>query len=135
MVCLDSTFLIDLFRGDKQAIKKMAELERTSESIVVAVPTVVEFATGASLATSKRERDGLTRFLSTASVLSLDQKSALIAGEINATLIRGGEQIGAFDVLIGAIALANKERILTRNARHFTRIEGLEVEEYLARLR
>jgi len=34
------------------------------------------------------------------------------------------------DIMIAAIAIVNGEKILTRNSKHFKRIEGLEVEEY-----
>ncbi len=129
MVCLDTSFLIDLFRGAKPAVQRMLELEADDEPVTVAAPTVMEFATGAYLAESPRERKQLRDFLASATVLPLDRDSAVLAGQINASLIKGGEAIGDMDVLIGAIATAHEERLVTRNAKHFSRIPGLAIED------
>ena len=130
MVCLETSFLIDLLRGIEHAVKRMNDLEQTSESITITAPSIVELATGAALAQSPRERELLQELISTVSVLTLDKESALLAGEVNAKLINEGQQIGAFDILIGCIAVANNEILLTRNLKHFEQIPGLRVEKY-----
>lgn len=130
MVCLDTSFLIDLFRGRKDATRKMLEIEGTSESVTIAAPTIMEFATGLALMRSSKEREYLNEFLDSASVLPLDKTSALLAGEVNASLIKAGKKIGELDILIGAIALTHGERLLTRNTKHFSRIRGLITEDY-----
>ena len=43
---------------------------------------------------------------------------------------RGGEVIGIEDVLIGATALENDFTVVTRNVRHFSRLDGLVVESW-----
>lgn len=108
----------------------MLEIEGTSESVTVAAPTIMEFATGAALMRSSKEREYLNEFLESASVLPLDKTSALLAGEVNASLIKAGKKIGELDILIGVIALTHGERLLTRNTKHFSRIRGLITEDY-----
>ena len=130
MACLDTCFLIDLFRGDERAAQRMLELEDSSESMTVAAPSIMEFATGVYLAESAREREALEKFMSAASVLPLDGESALLAGRVNAQLIKAGESIGDLNILIGAISVTHGERLITRNIDHFRRIPDLALEGY-----
>lgn len=130
MVCLETSFLVDLFRGEERAVQRMQQLERSSEAITVAAPTVMEIATGAELNEAPRERGLLREFLDSVTTLPLDKEAALLAGSVNAQLIKAGEMIGEMDILIGVVAAAHGERLLARNLRHFSRIPGLETEGY-----
>ena len=124
--------MIDLLRGNELAVERMREIENSSEAIAVAAPSVVELATGAALAESSREGDQLNELLSSVTTLPLDKDAALLAGKLQAELIRAGETIGHVNTTIGAIARSHGEHLLTKNAKHFARIPGLEVEEYSA---
>lgn len=48
-----------------------------------------------------------------------------------AKLKKTGKQIGDFDTLIAATALAHEMILVTRNVKHFERIEGLEIENWI----
>lgn len=50
--------------------------------------------------------------------------------QIRAKLERAGNSIGAMDMLIAAHALANDSVLVTNNAREFSRVPGLAVEEW-----
>ena len=63
-------------------------------------------------------------------ILPLDAKSALRAGRIEAALTEQGDSIDWADILIAAIAIENDEPILTKNAKHFGKVPGLQVETY-----
>ena len=133
MVCLETTFIIDFLRGIEVAVKLMEKVIETSEPIAIAAPTLVEVATGAALAESHQEEKNLNELLTRLTTLPLDQKAALLAGKLQAELIKTGENIGHVDITIGAIALANGEKLLTKNIKHFSRIPGLIVEDYSKR--
>jgi tRNA(fMet)-specific endonuclease VapC len=133
MVCLDTSFLIDFLRGRAEAVSYLSNLQQTSDPITVAAPTVVELVEAASLGGSEKERNAIRQTLSSLSVLPLDAKAAWRAGEVSASLILSGEQIGQMDLLIGAVALAHEQGVVTRDVRHFSRIAGLQVEEYTKR--
>ena len=120
--------MIDFFRGKLDTVERVKELADEHESISITAPTLMELATGASLAESAKERNQLHAFLTSANVLPLDKHAALLAGDLNASLITGGEMIEPMDVQIGAIAASQNERLITRNAKHFDRIPGLDVE-------
>jgi tRNA(fMet)-specific endonuclease VapC len=129
MVCLETSFLIDLFRGDKSAVEYWNKLNN-AEAITVASPTILELATGAELSSSPKEKRQLKEFLSSITVLPLDQKSALLAGEINAELITGGEMIEITDVQIAAVTITHQQTLVTRNTKHFSRVPRLDIEKY-----
>jgi len=130
MVCLETTFLVDFFRGNKNAIEKYTEIKESNESIRVAVPSITEIISGASLNVKNEEKERAIEFFSNLEILELNKESAIIAGEIEAGLILSGETIGIIDIMIGAICLSNNETLLTRNKKHFEKIKNLEIKSY-----
>ncbi|MGZ5440093.1 MAG: PIN domain-containing protein, partial [Candidatus Aminicenantales bacterium] len=56
---------------------------------------------------------------------------ALLAGELLAGLSLTGQNIDVEDVLIAATALTQGLTVVTNNVRHFERIPGLRVEDWL----
>lgn len=48
-------------------------------------------------------------------------------------LIRSGQMIEDFDLFIGCTAVANGMIMVTDNVRHFARIEGIEIENWVER--
>ena len=68
--------------------------------------------------------DGLT----TIDVLTLDVRSAEVAGRIYADLERTGQPIGRADPIIAAIALEHGLTLITGNQAHYQRIQNLGYE-------
>ncbi len=69
--------------------------------------------------------------ISKVNIISIGEKEALRAGDILADLRKSGQTIGLEDVLIAASAIVNHYTVVTANVRHFSRIRGLEVENWL----
>jgi predicted nucleic acid-binding protein len=65
-------------------------------------------------------------------VLAFDARAARRYGELRAELERTGSPIGDADMRIAAIAIANDLTVVTANVRHFQRVPGLTVENWLA---
>ena len=63
--------------------------------------------------------------------LPFDGAAARRYGEVRAELERQGTPLGDADLRIGAIALARGLTVVTGNVRHFQRIPGLPVENWL----
>lgn len=72
----------------------------------------------------------LHQFFSQFVSLPFDDQSALIAGQIRSQLDLLGAPIGANDLLIASIALANDRTLVTHNIREFSRVEGLKYEDW-----
>ena len=69
--------------------------------------------------------------ISRLNIVPIAEREALSAGNILAELRKKGESMGLEDVLIAASALANQYIVVTVKIRHFTRIKGLKVENWL----
>ncbi len=131
MVCLDTSFVIDLLLNRKKVEELKEKIDNSGDRIFVPAPVIKELIAGANLHQNKeKETEKIMNFISIVDVLPLDEEGAVIAGKIEAELIRGGNIIDAEDIMIGAIALQNDEVLVTGNLKHFERIRGLKIESY-----
>jgi tRNA(fMet)-specific endonuclease VapC len=64
-------------------------------------------------------------------VVSFDELAARHYGRIRATLEKAGASIGDADLRIAAIGVARGMTVVTGNVRHFQRVAGLQVENWL----
>ena len=132
MVCLDTTFFADLFRKNLAAEKKLYELANETQTVSTTVMTIVELYYGAYK--SKNiidEMRNVASVLDSFLILEMNQEGAKMFGEILSSLEKKGQTIPDRDILIGAISLSKGEKtIITRNAKDFARIPGLEVITY-----
>ena len=69
-------------------------------------------------------------FLVTLQNVPFDEKSASVYGKIRANLEQQGTPIGGNDMLIAATALAHQLILVTHNTREFSRIAGLQLEDW-----
>jgi tRNA(fMet)-specific endonuclease VapC len=76
--------------------------------------------------TLERQQQFLERFVS----LPFGDDAAILFGQIRARLANAGTPIGAYDLQIAAIALANNLTLITHNTREFDRIDGLQIEDW-----
>ncbi len=134
MVCLDTTFLIDLILG-RTLPKKFDMFLEGKEIASVTTPSIVEIIKGIYLKKNVRyvteeEKKKIKDVLDSLIILNLDKESAILAGEIEAELRDKGEFIEIMDILIAAIVIRNGEILLTKNEKHFKRIKNLELETY-----
>ena|SRR3989338_9529213 len=129
MVCLETTFLIDILRGKEKAMEMQKEFEKTEPSISVAAPSIMEIWRGAILKSSEKEKKKINDFLSALTILPLDEKSSKESGEIEADLAKRGELIGIADIMIAAIAKSNGKKLVTRDG-DYAKIHGLTLLKY-----
>jgi len=74
----------------------------------------------------------LERFFATFSSLPFDDDSADRYGSIRFDLERAGTPIGANDLFIAAIAMANDAVLVTHDVEEFSRVIGLRLEDWQA---
>jgi len=127
---LDTDFLIALLRGDKNT-KNLMEKLGSEGNYATTVVNVFEVLIGAYRArTDPSARDKIQNFVRSIDMLGLDGEVADQAAKIQATLMDKGELLEARDVLVAAIASKYNATIVTKNIKHFSRIEQLVVEEW-----
>jgi tRNA(fMet)-specific endonuclease VapC len=75
----------------------------------------------------------ITAFLSPIEVFAFDAEGAIQFGRLGHELAERGTPIGDFDVLIAAHAMSLKRILVTNNVRHFSRVPGLTIENWVAK--
>lgn len=76
----------------------------------------------------RRERESfIASVLAALDVLPLDLRVARVHAQIWAELVRRGQIIGPYDLIIAATAVAYGAPLATLNFREFQRVDGLEV--------
>jgi len=128
--CLDTDILIEYFRGSS-ALKKRIETLREEDSVGFTWLTIYEFFKGIFLSGKLQEETFLKGLAKTCTFLETSYEAARIGGEIYATLKKRGEVINDADILIASTVKAYHAVLVTNNEAHFSRIEGLQIENWL----
>jgi tRNA(fMet)-specific endonuclease VapC len=94
--------------------------------------SAAELSYGAARSSAPEKNRTLVRgFLATLPVLGLDELSVQIFGEAKALLERQGRRLSDADLFIGAIAASKRATVVTGNRRHYQRIPGVVVEDWI----
>ena len=126
----DTSFLIDLMNRQEYAIKRLEQLQKMNSSNFITVIAIFELWSGAVRSQKpEKEKQKILNILESLPILSLDQKSSKIAGEIHGQLLQKGMSIDPEDCMIAGIAKNYNQSILTRD-KHFQRIKNIVVETY-----
>jgi len=119
----DTDVLIDFLKG-KNELAGIVAAELQRGTLQTTVVTRFELLAGAR---TPRQLEILQQLLGAVPALSLDPAAADRAARVRRTLEVRGEPIGMGDSLIAGIVLQHGGTLLTRNRRHFERVEGLRV--------
>jgi tRNA(fMet)-specific endonuclease VapC len=126
---LDTDTCIALLRGQQSVIEQRA---KSLDEIVTTWITAAELYYGAAKSSApEKNRTLVDSFLSTLPILGLDDLSVRIFGEAKALLERQGRRLPDADLLIGSIAASRAAPVITGNRRHYERIPGVVVEDWL----
>jgi tRNA(fMet)-specific endonuclease VapC len=127
---LDTNIVSDLVRHPRgriaDRIAKVGE-QHICTSIIVAA----ELRYGAAKKGSSRLTAQLEAVLGALDVLVLEAPVDTVYGELRARLEQAGQPMGANDLLIAAHAVALGHTVVTDNEREFSRIDNLQVENWL----
>lgn len=127
----DTSFLIDIMKSNKEAIKKAENIGKNGSTIAVTSISIFELFVGVALTIKQeQERNRINRILGGLSIISFDEDSAKEAGRIFAQKRKNGMAIEPEDSMIAGICSRRNEILITRNVKHFNDIEGLRIESY-----
>jgi len=131
MTCLDTDFIIDLLRRKPAAESKLEELTTDGDKLTTTPLNASELYKGAYNSSRPIEEAKKVRhLLDTLDILEFSTAASETFGKLSIELQRKGNNIGDFDLLIASIALTHGEPLLTKNAKHFSKVPGLAVEGY-----
>ena|SRR3989338_4976568 len=122
---LDTDVVVDHLRG-----KVKLEKSIVSESVSISIVSYGELIYGAEKSKEKgRTKILVKEFLQDLSIkiLLLDRSIMEEYAKIKAELEIKGKKLDEFDLLIGATAKVNSLVLVTRNRKHFERINGLRL--------
>lgn len=118
-------------RRPPEVLRRFEQLDEGS--LGMSLITYGELLFGAERSESRAKALATLGQLATAiPILELPLAAASHYGEIRARLERGGRPIGNNDLWIAAHARAAGMALVTNNEREFRRVEGLEVENWVA---
>jgi predicted nucleic acid-binding protein len=124
MMLADTDVLIDFLAG----IEPVASRVSGEIGAGLATTAVSRFELRAG-ARGARQEKAVASLLDALAVLPLDSASADRAAAVRRRLEKGGIGIGMADSLIAGIALVHGAVLLTRNRRHFSRVDGLRLAD------
>ncbi|KAB8315536.1 type II toxin-antitoxin system VapC family toxin [Tolypothrix campylonemoides VB511288] len=127
---LDSNVCIRLINNSSLAVTSRLASQQP-EDILISTITQLELYYGAyRSAQQERNLEILQRFFSQFTIIPLEPEAARIAGRIRAELAAIGMLIGPYDMQIAAIAMANNLILVTHNTKEFSRVDGLQIEDW-----
>ena len=130
MIGLDTSAIIDIFKGDKD-IKEF--LDSNTEPLAATIVSYLELFFGLNPKDPKhgKESEYYKEFFKSLYNIDLTKDSCELASEIFWSLKKEGKTIEQFDCVIAALLISNGiNKILTRDSRHFERIRKLNVISY-----
>lgn len=130
-VLLDTSFLVDLMRGDEGAIRKATSNEADLVQQRLSAMTLFELFYGVARSEqADAEREQVEAVLSSKPVHAADEAIMRRAGRLAGEQAARGERVDDGDAIIAATALAVDEPVLTRNERDFEPLAGVEIASY-----
>jgi len=124
---LDTTFLLDLLRGQKAALNIAQELEESRSEVYTTAINCYELLLGAKRLGRVAETEAL---LADLKVLALTKKAADEAASIQHSLTSEGKILDHRDALMLGIALAYDVRSIISNDDDLKRVHEITVTRY-----
>lgn len=118
---LDTNILIDVFRGDEVAVRRIKELHAHAAILAGSIVTKVELVIGSRPSEAER----LDRLLAHIEWIDIDDEVVTSTRELGQRYMRSHMGIGAIDYIIAATAITQKAVLLTTNRKHFPMFDAL----------
>ena len=125
--CLDSNVVSDILRGEPEVMRHFNEAKKNKDKIFIPSIVYYEIIRGLKSAGKNRKLFAFQIFYDGAEHLYLDRNDMETidkAADIYVQLHKG-QMIEDNDIYIAAISMVNGCTLVTANAKHFSRVEGL----------
>jgi len=130
MYLLDTNVCIKFLNSKSENLHQKIIAQPLSELAICSV-VKAELIYGAVKSQKSAENiQKLHSFFAKFNSFDFDDKAAECFGQIRTELESLGTPIGAYDLMIASIALANNLTVVTNNTREFNRVDGLQIEDW-----
>jgi tRNA(fMet)-specific endonuclease VapC len=130
---LDTNAVVALLRNKPTAVRERYRAAQAAGDYL-ALSSIVLFELSYDVAKSSQvaENTERLRILLSADIdlLDFEDEDARIAGQARAAVAKGGQPIGAYDLLIAGQALRRGLTVVTANTSEFSRITGLSWQDW-----
>lgn len=126
---VDTDIVSYLMKGRSSKLNMM--VSQNADEFAISSITYHELWRGLMETKSESTELLLTDFLKSVNVISFEQSDARESGRIYAELKSQGKPIGYNDTLIAGQALANQLVLVTNNTKHFSKVKGLQLENWM----
>ena len=129
---LDTNILSYALKPQYTGLKARLEVAMLGNEVAISAVTRAEIRAGQRrMEPQDKRRPLIDKLLGTIATLDWTSRAADIYGEVHAYLTSCGQPIGILDTQIAAHALAARLTMVTHNTRHFERIPGLMLEDWM----
>ena len=130
-VVLDTDIISAVMREDPAVLSKALAYLVEHGRFTFSTITRYEILRGLEAKQARRQIADFEALCNQSTILSLTKDAVAKAAEIYGDLTRRGQLVSDADILIAASALVHGLGVVTNNERHFQRIKGLQVENWL----
>jgi len=128
---LDTDILSTIMRRDVKALEKAEKYLNTYSKFTFSIITRYEILRGLKAKNALKQQETFDAFCSVSEILPITNEIVSKAAEIYAALYQSGGLISDADILIAATAQIEECLLVSNNERHFSRIAGLNIENWL----
>lgn len=125
---LDTDISSFIIRGTNGKLNR--NVKARAGSLCMSAITYHELLYGAKMRESVRLETTIEALVQMVPVLEFSPEASVVAATIRADLDKSGKTIGVMDSLIAANAMVDHCVLVTNNIAHFSRIEGLTIENW-----
>lgn len=127
----DTSFLVDLARGDPGARAALASIEEGSEALRIPAPALAKLWEAVERSRRPpREVLALQSLLLGVPSAPFEARHAIAAGRLLGAAAARGDPLDPLDAMVAAIALVEDEALLTRSLRDFGNVADLRTRPY-----
>jgi tRNA(fMet)-specific endonuclease VapC len=126
---IDTDICVYFLNKNEKVIEEFRK--NKAEDLAISVITLAELLFGAYH--SSQVQNNLRRveyFAESIHIIPISPQAAKKYAEIKALLRKSGIPLADFDLLIGASAITMGATLVTNNIRHFSRLDGLDIENW-----
>ncbi len=129
MIIIDTDICIYILRGNTRVIEQRRKI---ADQVAISFMTAAELFYGAEKSANPSKNKNLVeQFLLTVATIESSRDIMHRFGKLKASLEAEGLPLADADLLIAATTLETADLLVTGNTKHFNRIEGLKLENWI----